>query len=340
METRANFLFVGAFVLLSALALLGFIAWISQSAFDREYRRYELEFSGGITGINQGSAVQFQGVPVGQVIDIGFSTARPGGVLMTIEIGADTPIRSDSAASIQSSGIAGAKFIQLNPGSINAGPPQQSADGIARLPTELSALDQVFADAPNMVTNANNLLHRAERVVSDDNLRSIESTLTHLQTMSARLDQQSVGLLRESESALNGLAQTSLHLASIASKLDQRVASILDNVDAAVGSFDRGIGQFNAIVSENRQPIATLITDFSAAAASVKRLSEETEALVSASSEPLSEFAQAGLYELTLTLREFRDLVTSLKRVSQNLERDPSQLIFGERLDGYEGGKP
>ena len=78
METRANHLLVGSFVLIAVVGLFLFVVWIARFQFDTLYDRYQLSFSGHVTGISQGSPVHFQGVPVGQVLEIGFSEISPG----------------------------------------------------------------------------------------------------------------------------------------------------------------------------------------------------------------------------------------------------------------------
>jgi len=57
--------------------------------------------------------------------------------------------------------------------------------------------------------------------------------------------------------------------------------------------------------------------------------------LVRDNSEPITEFTQVGLYELMLTLQEFRSLVSSLNQVAKDLERDPARFLFGDPQAGY-----
>src|SRR3546814_12789344 len=57
METRANYIMVGCFVLLLAFGLLGFVLWLAQFQFEEEYARYDIVFASSVTGLNEnGSA--------------------------------------------------------------------------------------------------------------------------------------------------------------------------------------------------------------------------------------------------------------------------------------------
>ena len=70
METRANHILIGGFVLLVALGILGFIVWIAKLQIDREFARYFIDFEGSVSGLSLGSDVLYNGIPVGAVKDI------------------------------------------------------------------------------------------------------------------------------------------------------------------------------------------------------------------------------------------------------------------------------
>src|SRR3546814_17815658 len=68
METRANYIMVGCFVLLLAFGLLGFVLWLAQFPFEAEYARYDIVFESSVTGLNEGSPVRYRGLRVGEEI--------------------------------------------------------------------------------------------------------------------------------------------------------------------------------------------------------------------------------------------------------------------------------
>ena len=70
MEREANYTAVGAFVLLIALAGALFVYWYSDSREHREYHRYEIYFTGSVSGLDKGSAVRYLGVGVGRVVEL------------------------------------------------------------------------------------------------------------------------------------------------------------------------------------------------------------------------------------------------------------------------------
>ena len=76
METRAHYVAVGAFVL--AVIFLAFVAvlWLGRAEFAQEAKRYYIYFRGSVAGLSKGSQVQYNGIPVGRVIDIRVDDSR------------------------------------------------------------------------------------------------------------------------------------------------------------------------------------------------------------------------------------------------------------------------
>ena len=64
METRANHLLVGSFVLLLIAGLVVFVVWLARFQFEAEFKRYDILFEGRVTGLTIGSTVSLRGVPV------------------------------------------------------------------------------------------------------------------------------------------------------------------------------------------------------------------------------------------------------------------------------------
>src|SRR3546814_14502021 len=85
METRANYIMVGCFVLLLAFGLLGFVLWLAQFQFEEEYARYDIVFESSVTGLNEGSPVRYRGARVGEVLSVDLDPDRPTAIRVTLE---------------------------------------------------------------------------------------------------------------------------------------------------------------------------------------------------------------------------------------------------------------
>jgi ABC-type transporter Mla subunit MlaD len=67
METKANYVLIGAFVLLAAGALALFTLWIAGNPLNRSYSDYDVIFEGPVNGLTEGGEVRFNGIKVGEV---------------------------------------------------------------------------------------------------------------------------------------------------------------------------------------------------------------------------------------------------------------------------------
>ena len=56
--------------------------------------------------------------------------------------------------------------------------------------------------------------------------------------------------------------------------------------------------------------------------------------LVSESKGPIKNFSESGLTELSMTIRELRQLTTNLNVIATRLERDPAGFVFSGK-QGY-----
>ena len=67
METRANYVLIGAFTVLATVCLLLFALWATKFSADRNWRKYEVVFTEPVTGLTEGGSVQYNGIGVGTV---------------------------------------------------------------------------------------------------------------------------------------------------------------------------------------------------------------------------------------------------------------------------------
>ena len=153
METRANYVIVGLFVVILTVGLFAFALWLEKTQFEVEVAYYDIYFVGPVTGLKKGSIVSYRGITVGTVDDIEIDPKNLERVIVTIDVKANTPIRRDTVASLEVQGIAGVPFILLS-GGTEASPPLTTEKGqrypvIASVP---SRIEQVLAGAPATLT--------------------------------------------------------------------------------------------------------------------------------------------------------------------------------------------
>src|SRR6201981_2073854 len=114
MEREANYAAVGAFVLLVTLTGALFVYWYSDTREHRDYNRYEIYFTGSVSGLEKGAAVRYLGVPVGRVNDLRTDPRDSSRAEVIVDIDSSTPISEQTVAALALQGVTGLLYIDLS----------------------------------------------------------------------------------------------------------------------------------------------------------------------------------------------------------------------------------
>ena len=179
METKANHLAVGVFVLIAVAGFFAFVMWLGKTELDREVDAYHIYFRGSVSGLTSSSTVRYRGVPVGTVTDIVIDPNNSEQVLVTIEVTGGTPIqgrtpppRSRCRASLAWSTSRSAAGAKDSPRLVAK--EGQPLPVVASVP---SALEALFKDIPRAIVRFTDLVERATLLLSDENMQAITDTL-------------------------------------------------------------------------------------------------------------------------------------------------------------------
>ncbi len=321
METRASYILVGSFVLGLIAAAFAFVVWLASVQFEDVPKRYLIYFDGSVTGLAVASPVRYRGVPVGSVVDIRIDPENIERILVTAEISAATPIKTDTEATLRLQGITGIGFILLS-GGTQQSPQLKPAPGkeLAVIPSRRSGLEQVLESAPELFEKAVILAERLTRLVDDRNLETIAKTLDNVQLLTGTLAARSGQLERLIEDAgatVDALRRASESLEGVATDLRAKTGPL---ADAATGVMTDA----HAMMAEIRTASRTLV-----------RLADLMAAVVEENREPMRDFSSGGLYEITQFVSEARTLVNGLTRLSAQIERSPARFFFGDTQKGF-----
>src|SRR5579864_5860880 len=200
METRANYVMVGSFVLVIIAGIFVAILWLAHTQFNQQYVNYDIYFTGSVTGLSVGAPVNLNGVNIGRVTEIRLDPNNPDQVRVTIEADAQAPIKSDSVASLELTGITGIYYIEISGGSREA-PPLTPQEGqryavIAAKPSRFASL---VASAPEVLNKVIEVADRLSLILDEKNRLAIAQTLANLQQFAevAKRDADEVGALRD-----------------------------------------------------------------------------------------------------------------------------------------------
>ena len=249
METKANYLMIGGFVLGVLVLAFVFVFWMTNLAGGG--KRYFIVFDGSVAGLTTGSSVGFNGIKVGEVQSMQLDPADSRKVQVLISVHGDTPVRENSHASMQSLGLTGGTGIQITAGT----PDSPFLVATAENPIPVIAADRgggqgLFDAAPAVMNNANALLLRLNDLVAE-NQESIHKTLTNMENVTTMLDQRKDDIA-QTITDIQGAAQS---FKDLSGKLE---VSLGANLDSVTKTAKDSLQEFGNFMREGRRTAATL----------------------------------------------------------------------------------
>ncbi len=242
METRANYILIGAFTLLAILGTLGFFIWLASVQINRQYASYGILFE-DVSGLDPSGDVLFNGLSVGKVIGLQIYGKDPSKVLTTIEIDAEIPVRSDTIAQLQSQGVTGVAYVSLSGGSALAAALVGEDGQLPIIPSKRSTVQALVEDAPDLLAQATDLMQQLKDLTGPKNQALVSNILGNISDSSGRLDQA----LSDFSDITGTVRDATVQITQFTDRLDTIGAAVtvtLQNADTALASaqkaFDAG----------------------------------------------------------------------------------------------------
>ncbi len=303
METKANHLLIGGFVLGILLLGFGFVYWMQNLSGGR-HATYAIVFQGSVAGLTTASQVLFNGVKVGEVSSMAIDEVDSRNVRVLVSLVATTPVRTNSHASIAQQGLTGASAIQLTAGTPDA-PLLSAAEGedYPVIKADRAAAGSLLSAAPEALGNANALFARLNDLVAN-NEDSIHRTVTNLESVSTVLDNRKEDL----------------------DAVIRDAHALTDRFNRIADKLDKAVDDLSGFVSTDGE---SFLAKAQEAAESFRALAEKLDRSVGDSADGISRFAKTGLQEFELFVRDGRRAAQNLDRVLERLEQDPKSFLLG-----------
>ncbi|GLK68054.1 MlaD family protein [Hansschlegelia plantiphila] len=196
METRANHVLVGAFTLLVLAAAFGFVWWFTSAGANRERAIYRVQFQGAVSGLTPGSGVLFNGIRVGDVTNLNFDPQDPAKVVARVEVFKNTPVRTDTRARLEMTGLTGGAVIQLT-GGAQTSPPLPLVTTESGDPNNAPVLIAEGSAFQDILEGARTVLQQAQTTFGDiqglvgNSRGSVERSLQNVEQFTAALSANS-----------------------------------------------------------------------------------------------------------------------------------------------------
>lgn len=167
MESDKHYFIEGLFVIVLALGIVFAFMWLSRAG-ERDDVLYRIRFAESVSGLALGDPVKFLGVDVGTVERMELDPADPSQVLVEVKLRKETPVKTDTKATLKIKGLTGAVFIELDGGSAEAPALVATTEGeLPEIPSEKGALNQILEELPKVIAKFSRIEDQASAVVAD-----------------------------------------------------------------------------------------------------------------------------------------------------------------------------
>lgn len=321
METKSNYVMVGAITLLLVALLAAFTVWLSRAA-EGDKKEYDIFFQQSVNGLAKGSGVSFSGVPVGEIQSIELWEPDPEFVRVRIAIKDSVPVLLGTTATINGVGFTGVSEIQLD-GAVKgapalvcpeANPKSACPTGVPVIPTKPGALGELLNNAPLLLERLSALTERLTNILSDKNQQSIEQILDNVENLSGTLATQGPDLraaIQESRIALQKAGLAADEIAKMAGTTNK----LLDSDGRPM------LNELRKTLRSANGSLAALETTLNNANPAIETLNTQT------------------LPEVTQLARDLRELSVSLKSVTDKVDQGGiGSVVNAPALPDYQPG--
>jgi len=295
-----NYALVGGFVLVLGAVLVAVILWLAAGgAWQKKYDLYLAIEDESVAGLNLNAPIKYNGVAVGNVRSIVLDPVNPEQVRLLFAIERGTPIKEDTVAVLKTQGLTGIAYVELSGGNINAAPLRPTSHPpypqIRTAPSLSARLENVLTTVLAKLDNTSNNINA---ILSDENRAAFKSALADIalitRAIAARKDSIDAGISSAAKTMDN------------AARLSAQAGPVIDRIGRGADAVEK-MGNEVALTS------AAAGRTVGSIGADVNRFTAET------------------LPALERLMGELNVLAGSLRRLSEQTERDPRGLLFGRK---------
>ena len=310
MESRANYVIVGLFVLLLSAGAVFFALWMGKiDEKKRSFTYYYTYMMESVSGLPKDGAVKYMGVEIGKVKEIYVDSKDPTRVRLTLRIPSDFIVRRGMYTQLKLEGITGIAYVEISGGKIGARPIETEPGEVPVIPSRPSALTKLGDALPEVAINVAEAFDRINRTLTDETIEHIRETVANLDAATRRLERiMSPKNAEHVETLLANLAEASEKL--------QRLYQTGDAIKEAA----------DTLRVEGNRTMASIATSADAVETLSRRLAERIEA----GDLDLRLILHDTLAETDRLLRSAQSLVYELQEDSQMFRNSPRDLFFKE----------
>ncbi|MGH7030419.1 MAG: MlaD family protein [Stellaceae bacterium] len=311
METRAHYVAVGAFVLAIVIAAFGVVVWFGHVEFSQVHKLYYIFFKGSVSGLSKGSSVQYNGIPVGRVIDVRVDPDNISQIQVTVEIDTNlVSIKSDARAFLDTNLLSGVSMVQVRGGTQEARVLEpKPGHRYPIIKPGRSEIEEVKASLPELTGELKTAAGNLNALLDARNRQAVADSLQNIRTLTGALADHS-----------------------------QDLGAILGNADDSAVALKTLLGHVDQSYAGRgglKDQVSRTLKDFDRVAANLVDTSRLLQLTIAENRPGIRDFTQQTLPAVDDLVGDTQQLATNLNRLAEQLQRDPTRLLLGDRRQGY-----
>jgi phospholipid/cholesterol/gamma-HCH transport system substrate-binding protein len=343
METRANYILVGAFTLAVIFGAFGFVYWFHHVGGTGERAEYRVAFQGPIGGLRTGAMVSFNGIRVGEVTALSIDPHNPRQALATISVEKHTPVRADTEVTLDYQGMTGIASLALRGGAAAAAPVTLRDGEVPLLTASPSAGQDLMQAARDTVRRLDTFIADNEKAFRNS-MRNIESFTEILSRNGDKIEAS----LRNIESFTDTLSRNREKIDASLGNIESFTDTLSRNrekIDASLSNIEN----FTDMLARNREKIDTSLGNIETFTGTLARNSDKIDSILAGIDTMIGgPDAKGAVPQAARAIRnaaenldrkidglvaDGRRTFNTIERTIKNFDENPTRLIFG-------GGRP
>lgn len=277
MEKSANYFIVGLFTTGSIVAIVLFLVWLASPRDERKFEFYTVEFLDSISGLEEGSNVEYKGVKVGKVMKLRLAEGNDELIYVDIGVEKGTPVSAHTKVTLETQGITGLVRIEMATENSDREPPQmKEGQRYPVLRGEGSKLYKALENLPEITEKILSIATKFDGLLDDGTRAALKQTVLNVEGMSRDMN----GLLSPPNVANVSAMIGNLSVASAqVPDMVEHLKRTADQMDAAAanlnGIISRNKGHINRFAAEGLPQITAASREAKGTAASLRGLADK-----------------------------------------------------------------
>jgi phospholipid/cholesterol/gamma-HCH transport system substrate-binding protein len=296
MNSKSEQALVGIFVIVAAAVLVGTIFMMS-GAFGRSVKTFHAYFSFA-GGLEPGATVRYSGGPkAGHVDTLKIDPQNPTRIEITFSVQSDLPVKVDSKAKIMSMSPLGDNHLEILPGSAQA----PLAPDKATLPSE------TYIDFNALTKQINDLAPDAQQLLRTLSDRAGELKVTIDRVNDLLSAQNRANLSATLASTRSMIEENRPRIKSTLTHLDtvtERLQPLLDDFRKTTAEANKTLDHIDALIGENRTDVHQAIVELRRTLVNTTDLTSRLNQTLDVNAENIDELLD-NFRHVSENLREF-----------------------------------